>query len=276
VQHALAASPADTSLREFEARLLGDKRISPFAQSTGRSIVWKNGFIHAAQLGETSGLARLLPHPAARFLRTLWLAGDDGLAKLLDDGPPLPHLHALVVQTSDDVALDLRKYRRLAVLELEAEVAHLPRIPELQRLYLRTRASSPVAAQAVARMPTQRLVALELGFGDPVDVDTAGQLCARVDVTALRSVHLPNCDGTFLHTLLESPFAHQLETIDLTGTWTNSGLASMLVERRGRLPALQQLVIDPGDAANEPALVAAYGDRLRTEVVARPFTTWTG
>jgi uncharacterized protein (TIGR02996 family) len=276
VQHALASSPEDTSLRELEARLLADKRVAPFAQSTGRSIVWNNGFVDAAHLGETSGLVRLLPHPAARFLRTLWLRGDARLVKLLDDGPPLPHLHTLVLQIHGDVTLDLRKYRRLAVLELEAHVARLARIPDLERLYIRTQASSPIAAQAIARMPAQRLVELELGFDDRIDADTAGQLCARVDVTALRIIRLPNCDGTFLHTLLEAPFAHQLETLDLTSTWVNSTIASMLVERRGRLPALQQLYIDPNDVANEPALAAAYGHRLRAEHVVRPFTHWTG
>jgi hypothetical protein len=280
VQHALASSPEDASLRDFEARLLRDKRISPFAQSTGRSIVWKHGFIHAAQIGETSGLARLLAHPAARFLRTLWLH-QELLVKMLDDGPQFSHLAELVLLCTGNVTLDLRKYRRLAMLEVEADVAALSHIPEVQRLHVRTRASSPVTAAAIACMPAQRLVELELGFEELVDTQAAVALCTRVDLTALRVVRLRTAlpsvgDNNFMRALLDAPFAHQLETIDLTDTWITRDLADLLVEHRDRLPALQHLYIGPRDAIQNHVLTETFGLRLRAERVPRPFAKWPG
>ena len=281
VQHARSKNPDDDTLDATEARLLLDRRLSPFASTNTRLIEWRLGFIRSARIHDTSGLHRLLRHPASSLLRNLWLdeAGRNVLA-VLRDGPDLP-LRQLVVLASyaDGVTIDLGgKFPHIEHLEIEGY--DLPfteaAMPALRRLYLRTRSFSEATAHAITKAPFRHLEELEIRFDDSDDyvepIMFAG-LFERADLAALRVVRFGNGNGRIAYLLARAPFAHKLETIDLFDTFTGDTAIQELVAAREQFASLRTLIVNPTHGDQAP-LRRAFGERLRTETVARPFATW--
>jgi hypothetical protein len=278
VQHALASRPDDETLRAAEARLLLDRRLSPFAKTNTREIEWRNGFIRSARIHETSGLARLLRHPAAAMLRNLWLVENRDLVPMLVSGPALPHLRQLVLERAhtDETRLDLRRFRRLAHVEIEAYELASVELPPLQRLFMRVQ-DTVQNLYAVRAAPGERLVEVEIRC-DHWEEDGTGmgvfrELFARTDLRALRVLRLYGATEDYFGALANAPFAPQLETLDLTGTFVGANAVAALVAAQPRFHALRVLVAETREARG---LREAFGECLRLEPVPRPFARWNG
>ena len=271
MQHALAKRPDDAALLAAEARLLLDRRVSPFAKTNARDIEWRNGLLRSVRLHDTSSVARLLRHSAARFLRNVWLSESADLAAMLTEGPELPYLRQLVlgVRDSETVPFDLRKFPALEHLEIDANDVNLANLPALRRLYLRMPRSTS-AFERVVSAPGHRLEELELWFGE--NGEFALDRVFQRDLPVLRAIRLGNASFGLVPSLAVSRFAAQLETIDLTQVWVGANMVADLVKARTRFPALKTLFAVPRD--REAELRRAYGACLRIEQVERPFATW--
>lgn len=245
MQHARLAAPHDPALVEAEQRLLRDRRVSPFSPTNTRSIAWHCGFIRSAQIHETSGFARLVRHPAGRFLQHLTLFGDRDLMPMLADGPDLP-LRQLVVDPYPPIPIDVgRKFSRLVHFETHHNPVIIESLPRLQRLIL----PHPLdlnTLQVLIAAPLDRLVELELWLDDRYQ-DSGGSfllapLFAR-DLPALRILRVRRADRAITRVL--QPVLAQLEHLELADAY---GLD---------LASLREM-----------------GDRLSTQRVARPETPW--
>lgn len=274
MQHALRGRPDDVALRAAEAELLRDRRVSPFSRSTGRSVIWRDGFIRAAYLHETSGLRRLLLHPAARFLRALWLVENADLVAVLGD-QPAPGLRELYIAVAErpTIDLDLRAYTQLAHVEVDGFELGIDGFPSLRRLHVRATAM-PSLLRAVAEMPGERLAELELRSERTERGLALAPMFARDDLALLRTLRVAGEPDGLIELVVRAPFAPQLETIDLGSIIFAREDRLALAAAAPRLTALQHLVLHRHCADAE--LRAAFGRRLRDEAASRPSMVWPG
>jgi len=260
-----------------------DRRVSPFAATTGRDIDWWRGFIRSAQLHDASGLHRLLEHPAARFLRNLTLAGNPDLVPILVDGPNLP-LRRLVLDntTRPDMRAELpKKFPRLEHLDVVGAAIAFDEIdlPHLERLLLRNDRCSDAALNAICRGHLDRLVELELwcdSMEGPRSSHKLVPLLSR-DLPHLRIVRFGRIAmdiADFVLHLANAPFAHRLEVIDLFESSMSVEAIRNLIAVRDRFQSLQILAVDGYNAAGVRRLELVYGDRIRTEPVAKALPSW--
>lgn len=272
MQHALLAAPEDEALRATEQRLLADRRVSPFSPTSSREVTWQRGFIRAARIHETSGFARLLSHPSARFLRelTIGVATPD-LVAMLWDGPALP----LRVLRLDDggpggEALDFdlgRKFPALVELAIHGYALRLRALPAvLQRLQLRVAVVPAETLAALARDPLPELLSFEI---QTLHEDASGiaRVLSRDDLPALRHFTYTGYDDmTICEALVRSPLAPQLLAVTVNCPVTGPRATTALVSGHARFASLVSLTVAPGglDSTDLARLREAYGDRLRT------------
>ncbi|HEU0031778.1 MAG TPA: hypothetical protein VFQ53_14170 [Kofleriaceae bacterium] len=261
LQLAEDAKPGDAKLVAAIGRLLEKHRahlFGPLAKHAGKlrefsegAFIWRFGFIHIAQLDRqelTDPLAPivrdLLHHPSGRFVAELLLRDDDErdlaeLLELLATGEPLS-LRALELTTAADVG-DLGGVLR----------AH----PKLRRLAVRGRVGSDAVTPirttlrsiVAAALPELEELELRLVNRD-ARVPDVRALLRRTDLPALRRLRLRSADfpNEILADLVESPFASQLELVDLSLCEIGDRAIGGLVDRRARFPNLREVVLTRG------------------------------
>ena len=120
-------------------------------------------------------------------------------------------------------------------------------MPELETLALVPRAERPNALlvsaglASLATAPFAKLRRLDITYFDPADI--AGVM-ARVDLPALRELALRNqdCDDA-IAVVVRSPLAAHLESLEF-GAVMHDDAAEALLEQRGKIPHLREIVIN--------------------------------
>ncbi len=236
--------------------------LGPLAALAPDDMTWQLGYIRKVHLQADrhapldTWVERVLDNPSARFLGELSIGGQtraaEAIAVLAEHAPATLRALRLWQMWQQDLGALWAAMPALRRLSLAGQALALGtfELPEIERLEIVDSELSNANARVIARAPWPKLAQLKLDFGTgyltgDASIDDVFGLLARPrgDLPKLSRLALVHTRyiREVVRELPASPFAPQLEALDLSSNQMTDEHALELAQHRSRFPKLQQL-----------------------------------
>jgi uncharacterized protein (TIGR02996 family) len=280
LQLAEDAKPGDRQLVATIGNFLEKHRpvfLGPLTRYAGKvrdftegPLIWRFGFIHAAQLDRIDTdeplaeiLDEIIQHPSGRFLAVIALHDDDpkdvsSLVKLLTSSAPASLRVFELTSQADcgDLGPLLRAHPKLHRLAVRGRLGNVQLAPSRETIRSIAAAQLPELAELELRF-----MSIESSFSD------LRPLLQRTDLPALSRLRLRSADfaDEIIDALVGGPLAAQITMLDLGLSELGDHAIRQLVANRSRFAKLRELVVTRGELSKS-TLADLTGVKVTTVV----------